>query len=232
MGKSITLATLRSDIRFEFDIDPASSRITDAQLTRLINRQRDALMLYILDCSAHYMDAVSTLDTIAGVEFVSLPERFHALTSLRLRLDDDCSVVLRAATEDEVRYDRTARAWTESRPVYWVAQNLMYFWPVPSGVYTLDVAYVQGFGDLVEDADPWLVQPGWDRWVVLQCLLVLWRRQRNAEAFQLVAAELNTLSAQIESALSGPDRNSPPMARRLHATRDLVSLDAYADEVV
>lgn len=216
MGKQISLATLMDDVRFEFDLAAASSRVSDAQLTRLINRARDELFLYLLDCNSSFMDATTTLTTQNGIGSVSLPDRFYALTSLRLAAGDDKFPPLRKAGPDEVQYDpSTARAWGdgEALPLYWVTQNVVYFWPIPAGVYTLHMAYVQGFSDL-STGQQWNCMPGWDAWVVQKCLMRLFRRSKQMEAFQAAAAELGELGRQIESALSGVDRFTPPMVRR------------------
>lgn len=216
MGKSITLATLMEDVRFEFDLASASSRLSDAQLTRLINRARDELFLYLLDCSSSYMDEFTTLSTTAGQAYVDLPAGFYALNALRLRVSDDHHPVLRAANADELQYDpTTARAWGngEALPVYRLAQNRLYFWPVPVGVYTLHMSFVEAFADLTSSPG-WDCMPGWDAWVVQKCLMRLHRRSKQMELFQAAAAELAELGRQIESALSGQDRFSPPMVRR------------------
>lgn len=216
MGKSITLATLMSDVRFEFDLASTSSRLSDAELTRLINRSLDEFFLYLLDCNCTYQDKVGTLTTTGNVATVALPSRFYALKSLRLRVSDEAYPQLRAASPDEIQYDPvTARSWGdgEALPVYWISQNVLTFWPMPNAAYTLYIAYVEGFTDLsgVATLD---AQPGWDAWVVQKCLMRLHRRSKDREAFELAAAELGRLEQQIQSALSGQDRFSPPMVRR------------------
>jgi hypothetical protein len=216
LGKSISLTQLMADVRFDFDLASTSSRLSDADLTRLINRSLDELFLYLVDCNCTYRDKVGTLTTTGGVSTVNLPTAFYSLKSLRLRVSDDAYPQLRAATPDEIQYDpATARAWGdgEALPIYWLAQNQLHFWPTPNAAYTLYIAYVEGFTDLVGGASL-DAQPGWDAWVVQKCLMRLHRRQKDREAFDLAATELMRIEGQMQSALTAQDLASPPMVRR------------------
>lgn len=49
MGKNITLATIRDDIRYRADLPATSKRLTDAQLDRLIGLSLDKLMAIVSD---------------------------------------------------------------------------------------------------------------------------------------------------------------------------------------
>lgn len=225
MGKLVTLAQLRSDVRDRYDIDAASTRLSNSSLDRLINAARDELYAGVLGLDEGYTETRTALLTTVSVPFLSLPVRFAALIAVHVTLEGQ-EVQLRASTVDELGRTATAYPWSERAPTFRLQGGALYFTPAPAGAYTVTITHLEAPADLVADTDAWDAHPLMVEWVTLGVIAKLYQRDRAwTEASQMAALQ-NGAGVRLLDALHAQDRTGPVLSRRLaDSSRYLVELE-------
>lgn len=186
--RSVTLLQLKEDVRTRYELPTytTSTRVTTAQVTRLINLSLQQFYAMLAECYGDdYFASSATITTTADFGVSSLPQDFYKLLSASWRKTDEISVRLKKATADDMmRTNLIAKDWNTHTPRYRITAQALQWSRVPSDSYTVDLWYVPIQPDLDDDADTFSAGPGWDEWIVLDvCRRIAESEQKDIQTW-------------------------------------------------
>lgn len=235
--KTTTLTNFQSDIRLRVDIASTSDRLSDAQLTRLINKSKDNLVAVVQSHGGgewYWADA-DFIEMSANVDTINIPSSlnsggpgdFHKL--LKLAWIDSYTLAGDVAVPDSTARlyplmresvdgfanttESNAGAWSAGNlPKYRIYGNIIKFSIEPTAAVGLYMLYQYIPSDLSAGGDTLTHGPSWDEWIVLDVCAKLDRRDgMDATPF---LAERAAVEARIKSELAERDEWG------LHQVRD------------
>lgn len=184
MSDLVTLVELRDRIRFEADM-VNSTRVTDAQLTRLVNTHRFELYDRLVAAGPpDYYATTGAVTTIVGTVAYALPSDFRSLLG--------------------VFRDATTTRRKEVRPL---TDGHRASYDAPQAIESFTIEYVPVPVALVEDGDSTDGVSGWDELVVQLCARAILRRERrDTSAFDRAIDECRArvMAAAPKRDVTGP----------------------------
>lgn len=163
---TFTLTTLRDEVRDLGDYNN-SSKITDAFLTRQINKALGEYADLLDERWEGYRDTTGTVSTVANVATVALPADFLKARAVDL-LDGGRYYPLRKlGIRSSYGYDASTGKPTGYMQV---GANLELF-STPNAVYTIRLRYIPTATVLVSDSDSITVPNGWEDFILHTALL-------------------------------------------------------------
>ncbi len=218
-GRHVCLPELLEQIRFRFDIKETSLRLTDAQVTYLINRAREKLFRLLVEYDDTRLRLQTDVVTEAGVSTVALPERTYAPVRLGYTDADGTPREIAVASARDTRLGPSSASWTERAPVYYTTALELVIVPTPATVQTLKLVYVASWPDMAPAPSDYAcwdgVQPNWDEWVIWDVLVTLALRSRRPEDLALFKAERDEITAGIMNGQKQDQFEGPTFSRRI-----------------
>lgn len=213
MARTRTLAELRNDVRWQFDFESMTARVTDARLTRAINQSIQEFRELISDAGNPYFLVTSTNGATLTAGATS-PYPFGALT-----VSSFSPAILRPYGFDI----KVGNQWTELAPVNFGQRNdfqndwlngsttgqprvffqfnaaQIAYAPASDAAYEYKIYYLPTLTDLSADGDTFDGIAGWEEWVVFNAGSKLLLRDNQGEQFAAFAAERQRLLEGILS---------------------------------
>lgn len=207
----LSLAQLRQMAREQADM-VNSTFITDAELTRIINRRLVRLHDYQVQAGENYYLKTQTYTTTPNVDTYALPADFFRVRGVDYFFGTDST---RRLTADKFEYKERNR-WIVPRLVnqyrgkyrYAIWANNFVVRPFPSDVFTFLFNYEPRFQYLVLDTDTFDFVEGWEDFAILPAVIYMINKEEG-DASQWAAAYAE-IKKEINDSLSertqGPSR--------------------------
>jgi hypothetical protein len=166
--RSVQFQSIREDVRVRYALPTFSSTtsVTTTMINRLINQSLQAFYAMLVECyGENYFLTNTTLTTTASQGYTSLPTDCIKLKKLMwLKSSTEVIDIDPSPAPELYRTSRPAEAW--ATPRFILAQQSIYWVPVPNAAYSVACWYVQQPADLSGDTDTFQAGPNWDEWVV------------------------------------------------------------------
>lgn len=205
MARTVTLATLLSDLAAECDEAPfdTTSYVTKTQATRWLSQSVHAFSL--THRGFGILSKTTTFTTSSGTREYALPTDFAALRYLTYEYQGEPQPVLRRPLEEiELAARTNADAWGANTAIYCI-EGEYFVVNDPKGTFTVTVRYVPELpmlnasdtpiADFSADTDKLLCKVAIDQWVVLDSAIKVARRNEKDPSLYIAAR------ADIETAL-------------------------------
>lgn len=181
MARTRTLLQMRDEVRDRTDTEN-DPHITDAQITRYLNQAGTVLYGRLLQKRGdQYFQTRTTLTTSAGGETTNLPAAFFKLLGMRWSHGSQqytrvCSMEL----PEFLRRQMFGMQWARDSEVrYMIEQGVVRWFPVPQGVYSVELWYVPCWTDLSADGDTFDGINGWEELLVLEAAIKVQRKRER-----------------------------------------------------
>lgn len=213
MGNTLTLAQLKSQIRFRADM-VNSQFVTDAELLTYINHSYEELYdLLVQKYGDDYFVATPfTITTNGTSDTFALPTDFQKLLGVDLALSttaDSYVTIRRFEFQDRNRYSvpnfQSFYGVTNLR--YRLRGNTLWLTPIPAGGQTLRVFYVPQQIPLSADTDVADDLGGWLEYVIVDCAIKCLNKEESDVS--VLMAQKEALIRRIEAAAENRDAANP-----------------------
>jgi len=184
MARTVTRLQLVNRAKEMADLE-SSSFISDAQWQDAANRYlTEVYDLLVQSGPPDYYASTATFTTVVGTTAYALPADFRTSSMVYV-------------VEDGVR----------RRPLNAVQDRLRQSFQAPTGVYTIELEYIQNPPVLTSDSDTFDGVSGWDELVsALMARFALMKMEQDASGLQQV---INECRARIRTCSSNRDRGGP-----------------------
>jgi hypothetical protein len=202
MPRTRTLLQLRDDVRVAADLAGLTGRHSDAQLTRAINQEIQALRSEISAVGiSHFL--TSATGTISAGNSTGLPYRTLDLSALSpnltrvfgldVQMTSQRWVTLRCVDFSErTEYQPTVGSTSSGTiPEAWanITTDTLAILPAPGSAMTYRVWILPQYADLAADGDTFSAIEGWEDRIVAGACLRCISRDQHADAYALLNAE-------------------------------------------
>lgn len=192
MSRPVTLLQLRDRARQKANFENATTFITDAELTRLVNTHRTAIYDLLRQAAPpYYYTSSATLSVTPGSGLYALPADFLSLENVYV-------------TSGGRNYE-----------ILPLRSGERSYWQAPSASSTVAVEYTPVPTDLAADGDTFDGVNGWDELIVAMCARDMLIKSR--ESVEQVQLEIQELTARIRT-MSHRDRGKPRYIRDSDST--------------
>jgi hypothetical protein len=203
MSRSVTLLVMRGEVRSRCDIEGATARFPDAQLTKWINDGIAELWELINKVQGHaaYYRSSSPFTTVGNVPTYALPADFYKLISVDVQTgSNNFTLTCRPYMESERnRYKNLTVGWIYGQPVYYQLQGqTVAFTPAPSGGYQVTLNYVPTSPILVADGDTFDGISGWEEYPILYASKKAATKDQDWDLKSALEGDLAAMRARIE----------------------------------
>lgn len=207
MATSFTVSEIVADIATLTGSPTFTSltRVTDTQVTYWLAQAVRALSALFRQhhCDDRELVQSTTLNTSAGIGFVSLPTNTGEVQAVIWARGTNDYVLLKSATQSDL-VERDTGGWESTEPVYRLQGETITFYPTPTKVHSVEVLYTNHYttplGATVSmrvDSDKWLA-------LDVACNVAIAKKQSDAPFQQR--------KALLENDLLSPDRGKDPNA--------------------
>lgn len=219
MSRTRTLANLRADVRFQADVEGATARHTDAQLTRLINQSIQAWREIISDAGHHYFLTVTNTVVNAGDTTVTFPGAgaLSRIYGVDVEYDGEWRELFPFDLAERNKYEAGAGGNEQGIPTYYHVDydsTAIRIIPECDGSYNVRFWCLTNHSDLSSDSDTFDGILGWEDWVVFDVAVRIAVRDANVnDNYQFLVAERDKIERRIRDAAKKLQRDKP--GRRL-----------------
>lgn len=212
MARSVTLSTLIARVRRRVDIDNATNRFPDADITDEINESIQELVELIQQSwGQDYFRSTNTFTTTAGVSVYALPADFQRLISVDATLGG-ISVSLIPYMESERNMFKGYPFGTTmvAQPFFYrlTASNISFI-PVPTGAFTINLNYIPVLTKLSAPSDTFDGIGGWEEYVVLDTAIKCAMQDELYDLIGVLEGRKAQMRARIESIATERDAGAP-----------------------
>lgn len=166
MSGSVSLLTLRSQVRKRADIENETVRHTDAEVNRYINMAWNELYDLITSTNTDLFNTTYSFPTVAGTSVYALPTGFYLLRTANI-VQNSWTYELSALNLSELdSYNNYGQVYAGSPSGYAFLGSNLQLVPTPTSVYTVTIRYVPLPTDMVADSDTIPMQAGWEEYVI------------------------------------------------------------------
>jgi len=204
--RTVTLAQLRSDIRFQADLVGASLRHGDAQITRLINQSINRFRERVtIEGATFYLrrqeDTLSAGRPSTSVAYQELDISGYSPAPVRT-FDVDLITNGEVLKLNHVPFDSRndyGSALSPGIPAAWAhfQKDTLAFFPYPNNNFSVVVYYTPVATDLVSDSDTFDGVAGWEDYITWDCVCRLIVRDQFPQAFQLALVQKTEIWTDI-----------------------------------
>jgi hypothetical protein len=214
MARTRSLSQLIADVRYVGDIEGATQRHPDDQLTRLINQAIQAFRLMLCSSgSSYYLTRVSGTLT-DGDNTLTLPDDFVRAYGLDIQVGGRWRELYAYQHSERNSFEDV---WlTTGPPTYFRERNLdtLDLMPTSDGTYPYRLWYLPTGDDLSEDSDEFDGIAGWEDWVVYTAAMGTCTRDASVnDNYELLADGLTRIQARI--LMEAGKRKVPSATRRV-----------------
>lgn len=203
MARTRTLAELRADVRWQFDFESMTGRVTDAKLNRAINQSIQELRELVSDAGNPYFLATPqtgslTVGPTAPHTFgtISLPATFVRAYGLDIFNTAEWVSLKPANFEERTMWGDGVTNQTPEAFFLFNGTQLGIV-PAPDQGYQYKLYYLPTHTDLVADGDTFDGIAGWEDWVVFNTGNRLLLRDNQGEQYAAFSAERDRRLAGI-----------------------------------
>ncbi len=211
MARTRTLTLLRDDVRWQFDFESMTGRVTDARLTRAINQSIQELRELISDAGNPYflaapatgtlsVGATSPYDSFGAITVSSLSPTFLRPYGFDIKVGTQW--VALQPVNFEQRNDHQGDPLSggitgQPRDFFLFNASQIAYAPAADRTYSYRLFYLPTATDLSADGDTFDGIAGWEEWVVFNAGNKLLLRDNQSQQFAAFAAERDRLLAGI-----------------------------------
>lgn len=206
MSVTVTLAQLRTRVRFEGDFEN-SRVISDARLDEVINaairKVWDLLLRHRPD--PYITEQAGPPATVANVATVALAANFYRLRQVEILDSGEYSKLRPVNVSEAYRFGRSSAAPRGFR--YRLQGANLVLVPTPTAVHTLKIYYLPAFTALVLAADTFDGINGYEDLVIARSICTL--KRRECQPMGEFAQQVVDLTREIVEAASDLDAGEP-----------------------
>lgn len=200
MAKTVTLTNLILQVRERSD-HVNSNFVSDAELTRFINKSAEWFYDLLTDAGVDYFTTTDTVATDGSTEAYNLPADFYKLRGVDYTLNGEATAMDKFVFLDRNRY-------VDRAPVtrYRIVGDQIHFKPAPSA-QTITLWYDPVFTDLSAGGDTLDTVNGWDEFVILDSAIKVLDKEESDST--LLRAERDQHLQRIEDMKRDRDLGLP-----------------------
>lgn len=209
MARTRTLTLLLDDVRKAADIENATDRFPDSELTEYINQSIARLYTYLDKWDSTHYQSTQTISTVSGTKTYALASDFWTLKGVRIVSSGNVQFRAYKFTPEQGQWLDVLGTWgVGGMPIYYRLQgNNIVFSPVPTGTYTVFVDYAATPQRLVSGSDTFDGIAGFERWVIVDAAIRT--KQKDSLDTSLLMAEKSELEAWIQTMATSRDVGAP-----------------------
>lgn len=201
MPRTLTLATFRTDLRFESGFD--NSRVfSDARLNAYINDAIADVWDLLLDARPDYYVAEHSVSTAIGSDTVALATDNYRIRAVRVTIGGNLYPVHPVNLTEAWRFARGSASPRNWR--YRLQGTALRLTPTPQEVAALKIYYVPYAPTLASDGDTWDGISGYERLVILHAMRGVFLRERMPTTD--VEREIGEQTTKVRAAAAELDR--------------------------
>lgn len=211
MSRTVTLATLRSRVRWRTDTENETTRFSDANITDALNEGIAKLHSRIVRARGEgYYESSTTVNTAAGTETYTLPATFFSLLKVFATIDGREYVFTpyEAVETDGLRDNVSWGTLTEIQ--YRLRGGNISFRPVPNGVYPVTIVFAPASGLLVNTSDTLDGIDGLEEFAVCWAAKRIAMQQRDFALCGVLDGEMERAFQEIDGLCHARDAALPP----------------------
>ena len=193
------------DVRKRADIENATDRFPDAELTEYINQSIARLYVMLERADYTYYRSTTTFSTVSGTATYSLQAgpaaEIWTLKSVHVYLNASGSQRIKATrfNPNEHAWLDMAGVWAPGYPVYYKFHGVQFtLSPIPNGVFTVLVEYTPAPARLSSGSETFDGVAGFEEWVILDAAIKC--KQKDSLDPGLLMAEKAEVEGWILSA--------------------------------
>lgn len=211
MARGVTLATLRSRVRWRTDTENETTRFTASEVDDAINEGIAKLHSRIARTRGQgYYFTSTDVTTAADVESYALPATFLQLTKV-FAIINDVECVLRPYEEVDTHGMIDTVSWQSISQIrYRLHGSNISFRPRPDSAYTVTLEFVPTAVKLVNASDVFDGIDGMDEYVVSWASKRLAMKNRDFELCGVLDAEMSIALQEVDGFLHARDGGAPP----------------------
>jgi hypothetical protein len=205
VGRTRTLTNLIADVRKRADVEGATARHPDADLTRYINQGGAALRDLLIEVRGRrYFRSTTPISVTAGTSVYGLPPDFQSL--LMVRISTAPGQMLEPLMPEDEAWMRDAQSSTQRPTHYDLKAGNLEFLPVPTSAMTVTVDYIAAYADLVAGSDTLDGFDGWEEYVVSFAAKCVGVKDDEQDLVRLMNQDLAMLEGRIRKMAVNRDR--------------------------
>lgn len=211
MARSVPLSTLITRVRRRADIESATARFPDAEITDNLNESITELYDIIrMSWGDGYFRSSYVFTTSTAVDTYALPSDFLDLVSVDVQVSASDVVSARRFMESERNAAKSPLVgWLYGQPVFYQLQgNNIKFIPQPSAAYLVTINYVPTPTKLVGSSDTIDGVAGWEEYAVLDAAIKCLIKDESFEHIAILENRKAVIKGRIDAL--APQRDGQP----------------------
>lgn len=235
--RAVPLSTLLLRVRRAADIESATTRFPDSELTDYLNESLAELYELIRSSFGEdFYRKVFTFSTVGQSATYNLPSDFQELISVDVPLGGNLVLTARPYLESERNLYKffPFGAWTMHQPIWYrltgasdstgvTSSQTISFIPTPTGAYTVNVNYVPNATVLVSGSDSFDGVAGWEQYAVLDAARKVAIKDKDTELLAMLGGLKAEQQMRIEKMAAEHDSGQPH--RVADVTKDYETFD-------
>lgn len=213
MSRTRQLSELRDDVRYLADIERATDRHPDADLTRLINQSVQAWRELVSDAGHTFFLTIDSGTTSAGSSTIALAAGYFRVYGIDVEYQSEWRELYPYEFAERNKYESAIAGTEQGVPVYYrprYASTVIDIMPTSDAAYNYRVHGLAVPTDLSNDADTFDGIAGWEDWVVYDVACKVATRDANVnDNYELLAAERAKIEQRIVSAAGKAQLDKP-----------------------
>lgn len=213
---NVTLTNLILQTRQRCDIENATARFTDAEITNYLNDSYAEFYDLVREAygADYYMATTTPVNTVPGTELYSIPADFLAVNTVDIQLAPNIRISGRRYSQADRNHLRNLPlspiAWTRFTPVWYrlKGQNIS-FLPIPAGAYTFTIDYVPTPTRMTAPSSTIDDVNGWSEYIVLDAAAKCMRKDQDFEMVQSLESAKAGLAERIRKMAPERDQGLP-----------------------
>lgn len=190
MARTVTLTSLLAQVRQRADIESATVRHPDSQLTEYINQSWAELHDELTQSVQDYLMTSSTISVTNGTDTYSLPATFYKLRGIFITIGSSFIELNQFQIQELGKYQYAGGWYSDAPMAYHLQGSNIVFKPTPSGAYTVTLYFTPAPARVSAGSDTFDGIAGWEEFVVWDAAAkVLARDERDPSYAQGKARE-------------------------------------------
>lgn len=232
MARGVALSTLISRVRRAADIEGATTRFPDAELTDYINESNAELYDVIRSAFGEdYYRKTAIIVTSGNQATYPLPGDFLSLISVDVPLGGNLVLTAKPYNENERNLYKffPFGAWTMNQPIWYrltgaidasgLSPQTISFIPTPTGAYNVNVNYVPTPTVLTNMTDTFDGVAGWEEYTVGDAAMKVATKNQEWDLLQALTARKMGMKDRIQT--MAPEHDGGQSARVTDVYRDM-----------
>lgn len=166
MARTVTLTSLLAQVRQRADIESATARHPDSQLTEYINQSWAELHDELAQSVQDYLVTSSTISVVNGTDTYSLPATFYKLRAIFVTVGSSYIELHPFHIQEIGKYQYAGGWYTDAPMAYHLTGSNILFKPTPNGAYTVTLYFTPAPARVSVVSETFDGIAGWEEFVV------------------------------------------------------------------